>query len=281
MAMTEAALLERRHASALIGSSVCLEYKNDPVQCIGCVLVSKCPAGQCVVDELEMETKAGNHGPLPERKMVTDKTTEGARERFETALASGDPIQWYLANTGMTSRASAQAFVNKCKRRYPDIWGKYSKPQESAAPARKVSPAKKAKPVQKGKVAQINAQRTAQAKDNLRRALESGDAVQWYLDNCNLAKKMNAQSTLSHAKKKYPDVVAEFERGCATEAPHEETTKVESDTGTKIKMVDLEQKAAELADRKAKILDEITKLNEEIDEIEKQENCIRMVMKMF
>ena len=93
--MSEAVAYE----SLVIGNRSCDEWKLNPVECVSCVYSDKCKAGQKSIEKLDAETTPVLKKPAVQ-KVQNIRTAEASRARFEQALKSGNPAQWYLDNTG-------------------------------------------------------------------------------------------------------------------------------------------------------------------------------------
>lgn len=54
--------------------------------------------------------------------------------------------------------------------------------------------------------------RTQEARENLKKALQSDNPARWYFENTGVTNMPNASNALSKAKKRYPDIVAMYSR---------------------------------------------------------------------
>lgn len=216
--MSEALL---HYNSAVVGNMSCDEYKKNPIECLGCRLVDQCEAGQKTVERLEMETKPSAEKSDRERK------ADEARERFEKALASGDPVQWFFDNTAVSSQKAAKNTFARYMKKYPDIWEAHKAGQvESVRKYGSITPMVKPvkNPVQLRIVAEkpkrrpneYDKERTRKGRENLLQALLSDNPVDWYVKNGSVASIENIRTAFNHSKKKWPDIVQEAERIKAT-----------------------------------------------------------------
>ena len=270
----------RHYNSVVVGNISCNEYKTNPVECISCILIDKCEAGQMCVESLEKQTKPGSEAP------VLEKTTDAARERFEQAMESGDPVQWYMTHTGVSTRKVALMTLGRAKKRFPDVWEKYNKisPNGPSAsnitplPLRVVTPGKTS-----NKAAHLNkiaAERTQKAKEELLQALVSKDPVEWYLQHGSNATRSSIQTMIYGKKKRWPEIVEEAEKIKKSRKPvtPEQARAISDDEITLSRLLN---KSKELQARKEELLAQIQALNEELSQIEASEKNIHAVIDMF
>ena len=97
---------------------ICNKYDHNPIKCIDCHNLANCPGGKRAVEILDNMTSSGlTHW---QKTAMTKKAKH--REMVKKAVASGDPIKYFMENEGCPTNTAARIRLSRAKKLYPDLF---------------------------------------------------------------------------------------------------------------------------------------------------------------
>ena len=134
---------------------ICNKYDHNPIKCIDCHNLANCPGGKRAVEILDNMTSTG----LTRWKKGAMTKKAKYRETVKKAVASGDPVKYFMEKEGSPTDTAARVRLNRAKKLYPDLF--------------------KNKNFGKNRLVDT-------MKEDYEEALASGDPIKWYMDKFSI-----------------------------------------------------------------------------------------------
>ena len=171
------------------------QHKNEWYwECLNdCPGFATCKVGHRVSAILDAATQKEEPNQISNGSVAyNERRRNEARERCKAAIASGDPVQWCVDNLS-PNKTAAKEVVHRWKTKFYDLFGYDAPPERSTS-----------KNIQAAKEASAK-----KLEERIRTALESGDVLQWLMDNGKT--RAQARDNYNRWKRLRPDLFEEHE----------------------------------------------------------------------